>query len=372
MVMEGNDMVGKVARAVRGAAALAAALVLAVTVGAPAQAYEQRESIVAWGHGHNDAEYLVVHETANPGASARNHVTYWSSSPDYAVHYVMELDGSVVYRTVPDDRLCWHVGNANYRTVGIELAHATSQADFNAQWSEAVKWCGDYLASRGWGVDRMLSHNQCRQIWGGTDHTDPDGYFEAYGRSWDEFEAAVSAYLASGAVTEAPAAETPEQQATGIEDAGFGGSYVCQVDSMRIRTGAGLGHVPYDAVYGRGETVVLDGWHAVADGYVWGRYTSWGGNVCYVAVGRATGKVEDDDYLVKAGESAQGSPGAGVRTVTADVLNVRAEPWGEVVAQYRRGQTVFIEGAVESGGMEWGWYTAWSGKVRYVSMDWLA
>lgn len=206
-------MMGKVARAVRGAAALAAALVLAVTVGAPAQAYEQRESIVAWGHGYNDAEYLVVHETANPGASARNHVTYWSSSPDYAVHYVMELDGSVVYRTVPDDRLCWHAGNANYRTVGIELAHATSQADFNAQWSEAVKWCGDYLASRGWGADRMLSHNECRQVWGGTDHTDPDGYFEAYGRSWAEFETAVAAYLAGGA---APAVPSASGEGTGL------------------------------------------------------------------------------------------------------------------------------------------------------------
>ena len=83
---------------------------------------------------------------------------------------------------------------------------------------------------------------------------------------------------------------------------------------------------------------MLDGWHAVADGYVWGRYTSWGGNVCYVAVGRATGKVEEDGFLVKAGGPQ--AAGVGERTVMADVLNVRSEPWGEVVAQYGRGQTV--------------------------------
>ena len=92
-------------------AAACAALLLAASLSASAYAYEQRESVVAYGHGYNDAGYLVVHETANPGASAANHVSYWSNKPDYAVHYVMELDGSVVYHTVPDWALAWHVGN---------------------------------------------------------------------------------------------------------------------------------------------------------------------------------------------------------------------------------------------------------------------
>lgn len=176
-------------------AAFVASLALVLVCASPALAYEQAEDTVSYGHGYNDAQYLVIHETANPGASAYNHTLLWSRDDTYAVHYVMELDGSVVYHTVPDWALCWHVGNGNYQTVGIELAHATNWGDFAAQWDEAVAWAGDYLMSRGWGIDRLLSHNDCTWIWGGSDHTDPTGYFAEYGRSWDEFKANVAAYM---------------------------------------------------------------------------------------------------------------------------------------------------------------------------------
>ena len=175
--------------------AVLASVALAASMAVPAFAYEQVEDTVSYGHGYNDAGYLVIHETANPGASAYNHTLLWSRDDTYAVHYVMELDGSVVYHTVPDWALCWHVGNGNYATVGIELAHADNWEDFSAQWDQAVAWAGDYLNSRGWGIDRLLSHNDCAWIWGGTDHTDPTGYFAEYGRSWDQFKQDVGAYI---------------------------------------------------------------------------------------------------------------------------------------------------------------------------------
>lgn len=47
---------------------------------------------------------------------------------------------------------------------------------------------------------------------------------------------------------------------------------------------------------------VLDSWYRSRDGYVWGRYTgATSGKLRYVAVGRATGKPEADDYLVRVG-----------------------------------------------------------------------
>lgn len=175
----------------------------------PAYAYEQVEDTVSYGHGYNGAEYLVIHETANPGASAYNHTLLWSRDDTYAVHYVMELDGSVVYHTVPDWALCWHVGNGNYSTIGIELAHATNWDDFSSQWDNAVSWAGDYLVSRGWGTDRLLSHNMCRYWWGGTDHTDPDGYFAEYGRSWSMFVSDVEDYIGGGY---SPSASEPSRR----------------------------------------------------------------------------------------------------------------------------------------------------------------
>ena len=50
--------------------AVLASVALAASLSVPAFAYEQVEDTVSYGHGYNDAGYLVIHETANPGASA--------------------------------------------------------------------------------------------------------------------------------------------------------------------------------------------------------------------------------------------------------------------------------------------------------------
>ena len=89
---------------------------------------------------------------------------------------------------------------------------------------------------------------------------------------------------------------------SGSGSTGFeGGTYRCTVDTLNVRDAPGLsGSVV--ASYHKGQTVVLDSWYKVADGYVWGRYTgATSGKLRYVAVGRATGKPEADDYLVRVG-----------------------------------------------------------------------
>lgn len=144
------------------------------------------EDIVSDGHGPLDPSYVVIHETANPGATAKNHRDYWSRDDTYAVHYVGDWTGDCYY-CVPEDRLCWQVGKGNPYVIGIELCHATNQEDFDAVWDLGVEWAAWQLSKRGWDVDRLLSHYDCTIRWGGSDHTDPIDYFERYGRSWEEF-----------------------------------------------------------------------------------------------------------------------------------------------------------------------------------------
>lgn len=158
-----------------------------------------KENIVSRGHGSLNPSYLVIHETANPGASAWNHVQLWSRDDTYAVHYVMGPDG-IAYHCVPDNCLCWHVGGGNPYTVGIELYHATNQADFNKVYNQAIEFAAWYLKKRGWGIDRLLSHYDCTNRWGGSDHTDPIGYFREYGKSWDQFKSAVKAKMKESGV----------------------------------------------------------------------------------------------------------------------------------------------------------------------------
>lgn len=96
----------------------------------------------------------------------------------------------------------------------------------------------------------------------------------------------------------APAAPTPQPAEQPQETEGFGGTYRCTVSCLNVRDAPGLGGNVV-ASYSAGQTVVLDDWYSIADGYVWGRYTAYSGNVRYIAVGKATGKPEPDDYLVR-------------------------------------------------------------------------
>lgn len=145
------------------------------------------ESIISQGHGSLAPKYLFVHETANPSVSALQHIKYWKSNPTYAVHYICDWT-SKVYHTVADNCKCYHVGNANSLGVGIELCHASNQSDFIKVWNTAVDFCADYLKRKNWSIDKLMSHNEARIKWGGTTHTDPDGYFKKYGKTWSQFK----------------------------------------------------------------------------------------------------------------------------------------------------------------------------------------
>jgi peptidoglycan hydrolase-like protein with peptidoglycan-binding domain len=166
------------------------------------------ESIVNNGHGALNPQYLFIHETANPGATALNHVNYWRSNGAYAVHYVCDWTGNV-YHCVPDNRKCWQVGNGNGYGVGIEICHAKNQADFNSVYATAVEFAAYYLKKRGWNISHMMSHHQAAQRWGGSTHTDPDSYFAQFGKSWSQFVSDVNARMGSG--TTSTPVSTPSQ-----------------------------------------------------------------------------------------------------------------------------------------------------------------
>lgn len=93
----------------------------------------------------------------------------------------------------------------------------------------------------------------------------------------------------------APSPDIPDAPAVGEFEAG---AYRCNVDCLNVRDAPGL-HGNVVAQYFEGEIVNLDSWYTVADGYVWGRYTSWTDETRYIAVGLPTGKPEPDDYLLK-------------------------------------------------------------------------
>ena len=188
------------------------------------------ESIVTQGHGALNPSYFVIHETANPGATALNHVTYWRNNPAYAVHYVGDWTGNV-YHCVPDNRLCWQVGGGNAYVLGIELCHARNAADFKKVWDLGVQFSAHILKQRGWGIDRLISHDECRLRWGGTDHTDPIGYFRKYGKTWKEFKDEVAKALNAPTASPEPVKEKEPEKNSGT-------IYRVQVGAFRLKTNA--------------------------------------------------------------------------------------------------------------------------------------
>lgn len=145
------------------------------------------ERIVASGHGRLSPSFLAVHSTANPGATAENHASYWSGAgADYAVHLVSDWERCL--HCVPYDRLCWQVGNGNSMCEGIEICEATNEADFLRGLEVARAAILERLDAHGWTVDgNVRSHLWFTQTYGGSDHTDPIPYLERFGWTWERF-----------------------------------------------------------------------------------------------------------------------------------------------------------------------------------------
>ena len=123
--------------------------------------------------------------------------------------------------------------------------------------------------------------------------SNPDD-IERFNARLDDVARGILAAFGIGAAIAAPSTPAAPSAGSGFD----GGTYRCNVDKLNVRdrpTTAGA----VVASYSRGETVVLDNWYTVADGYVWGRYTARSGKVRYVAVGPHTGKAEANDYMVK-------------------------------------------------------------------------
>lgn len=145
-----------------------------------------KEAIVADGHGALFPKYFAVHSTANPGATAADHVSYWRGNPDYAVHLVSDWDDA--YHAVPYDRICWQVGNGNAVCEGLEICEALTREQFERGLEVARSVILERLAAHGWTVDgNVRSHDWFTRTYGGSDHTDPLPYFNRWGWTWDMF-----------------------------------------------------------------------------------------------------------------------------------------------------------------------------------------
>lgn len=294
--------------------------------------------------------------------SGRGCADYFASTSRQASsNYCIGVNGDIAMSVDEDDRAWTSASGWNDRqAITIECGNNGDSSLTDATWNSLVNLCVDICQRYGFSLEYTGDRNGSlteHRMFASTDC--PGSWLHAnMNRLANEVNARLNG--SSGSLS------------SGKTGTGFGGSYTVTPhanNGLNVRTSPSTsasitGQLPV------GYTIVLDDWYVSADGYIWGRYTANSGNNRYVAVGRATGKAETDDYLVKA--AYQYSLPAGDYTFKCD-MNVRSQPSTvsneTIVAQYKSGQSVTIDKTFTKNGYVWGQYTgASSGQARYVAL----
>lgn len=243
----------------------------------------------------NSVQWLVIHYTAGAktadGAAEANCIYFGREANLGASAHYFVCDGYTIWQSVSESDTAWHAGNwaINQRSIGIEVCTAGA---FTEAEIERLTWLVQHLMAKyGIAADHVIRHYDANGK-----HC-PAHYVDA--ARWNELHARIT----TGSAAPQPAQPAPSKPAasssTEKTGTGFGGRYRCTVNGLRVRTAPSL-NSSVVASYNKGQTVVLDDWYKITDGWVWGRYTgAQSGQKRYVAVGKPTGGPAADDYLLK-------------------------------------------------------------------------
>lgn len=300
-------------------------------------------------------KYIVMHYvgsgTSAAGSARANCVYFAGGNRNASAHYFVD-DGGIWEYADPSAYATWHCGDGggrygitNANSIGIEVC-INGDRPYTSKEVGYASQLVRYLMDRfGVPASRVVRHYDASRKACPYYYT-PSG--SGGNAAWEELRVRL----------------TGGSSSSGASGTGFGGTYRCTIDGLNIRCAPGTSaEIDRGATYDTGETVVLDDWYTTADGYVWGRYTTLSGATRYVAVGRATGKPEADDYLVK----VEGTPY--VVRVTSDDLNVRTGPGTDnaVAAVVHKGEAyTIVDEADGAGASKWGRLKSGAG---WVALD---
>lgn len=132
-------------------------------------------------------EGVVVHETANPNSTIYGEISYMEKNYNNAFVHTF-VDASSIINVANTNYLCWGAGPiANARYVQFEQVEVHSKAAFASELNNAAYYTAYILNQYGLTPKRnvtVLSHHDVSTNLGGTNHTDPDGYWKANASSY--------------------------------------------------------------------------------------------------------------------------------------------------------------------------------------------
>lgn len=274
---------------------------------------------------------LTVHHMAGNLSVETCGNVFASSARQASSNYGIGSDGRVGMYVEEKDR-AWTSSSSwnDNRAVTIEVANDQIGGNWHvsdAAWNKLVELCVDICKRNGmtsltWTGDKNGSLT-CHYMFANTNCPGP--YLKS---RMAELARTVTARLggSSSGSTGSGSASAPSNSNKAYTGTGFGGTYRCNTSALNVRT-APTTSASVVAQYKSGQTVNLDDWYTIANGYVWGRYTgSSSGQKRYVAVGKATGKPEANDYLIKV--SSGGGSSSASKSIDTLAREVIAGKWG--------------------------------------------
>ncbi|UWF56171.1 N-acetylmuramoyl-L-alanine amidase [Staphylococcus hyicus] len=145
-------------------------------------------------NGVGKPEGIVVHDTANPNSTIDGEISYMKRNYQSAFVHGFINDQRII-ETQPTDYLSWGAGpNANERFINIELVHVYGYDKFARQMNNFADYAATNLqyynlrpdSAEYDGQGTVWTHDAVSRFLGGTDHTDPHGYLQSRGYSYNE------------------------------------------------------------------------------------------------------------------------------------------------------------------------------------------
>ena len=146
----------------------------------------------------NGADYIAIHYTANPGATAQNNRDYFENlatthEAKVSSHFVVGLEGEVV-QCIPTSEMSYATNSRNVDTLSIECCHADETGKFNDSTYDSVVKLTAWLCTR----FGLTSENVIR-------HYDVTGkncpkYFVEHESAWENFHDDLAAYIEKNGV----------------------------------------------------------------------------------------------------------------------------------------------------------------------------
>ena len=149
---------------------------------------------------------VVIHETANPNSTIDGEVNYMYNNYNSAFVHAYASSDKII-QTAPSQYLAWGAGaNANPYFYQIELTRSNTFDEFAKSVNNQAYLTAKMLKANGLqpsladnnqGTGTIISHNAVSQYWGGTNHTDPIGYFSQWGYDMNQFYSLVQKHYKS-------------------------------------------------------------------------------------------------------------------------------------------------------------------------------